>query len=214
MVPAPGFGSKDKMVKSKSGSTPHLITASISLGEVQYRCDDKCPQYKSVHICSHTVAAAEANGDLANFLLWFRRNCGKRSPNPTKLANHGMPAGADRKGGKVAMRKAVRKCAPTENRVPLNTTPVTPSNAFLVLALLSLQSIHHDHLQTHCIPQLLPPLSSQYTTTIFKHIVFHSSSLWWLADLQLSLHHNRILAVPELSFLGMASPLLLTMDLP
>ena len=66
IVPAPGFGPKDKMVKSKSGAAPHIV--SFADGS-HYKCDEKCPHFKSISICSHSVAAAEANGDLAAFLL-------------------------------------------------------------------------------------------------------------------------------------------------
>ena len=57
LVHAPGFGPKDMMVKSRSGSTPHLVTiiASGTTG-IQYRCDDKCLQYKSIGMCSHVIA--------------------------------------------------------------------------------------------------------------------------------------------------------------
>ena len=57
IVPAPGFGPNDKMVKSKSGTTPHLVTVAKSDKKVQYKCDDKCPQYKSVYICSHNCCS-------------------------------------------------------------------------------------------------------------------------------------------------------------
>ena len=53
------------MVKSKSGSTPHLVTVTK---DFQYKCDDRCPQHRSLSICSHTVAAAESNGELRNSL--------------------------------------------------------------------------------------------------------------------------------------------------
>ena len=45
LVPAPGFSPQDKMVKSKSGCSPHLITVNASRVGVQYKCDDKCPQF-------------------------------------------------------------------------------------------------------------------------------------------------------------------------
>ena len=64
VVPAPGFGDKDRMVKSKSGSTLHLVKVS----DCQYSCDNQCPQFKSINICSHVVAAAERNGDLVSFV--------------------------------------------------------------------------------------------------------------------------------------------------
>ena len=71
IVPAPGLGHKNRMVKSKSGSVPHLVKVSGS----QYQCDDKCPHFKSSSFCSHVVAAAESNNDLADFLKWFQSKC-------------------------------------------------------------------------------------------------------------------------------------------
>ena len=126
VVSAPGFCKGEKMVKSKSGSVPHMV--SIDHMSLQYKCDDKCMQYKSTNICSHTVAAAEVNGDLAKFLHFLRHKC---APNLMQLASHGMPAGAGRKGGKAAKKKAPRKHATTEeNRVPLTThSPTLPCSS-------------------------------------------------------------------------------------
>ena len=128
VVPAPGFGPKDKMVKSKLGSTPHLVSMVTNSDGVQYKCDEKCLHFKSINICSHSVASAEVNGDLGNFLQWFRRKRGKQLPNLTDLSTHGMPAGAGRKGGKVAKKKVSRRLVTEENRVPLNLTPKTPTD--------------------------------------------------------------------------------------
>lgn len=77
VVPAPGFGlhaGQKLRAKSKSGSTPHLVTATMSKRGVQNKCNDNCPQYKSAHICSHNIAAVEINGDLANFLQYLHRS--------------------------------------------------------------------------------------------------------------------------------------------
>ena len=57
----PGGNCKDCFVKSSSSSTPHVVTAEKS---GQYTCDDKCPNWKSLRISSHSVAAAEDNGNL------------------------------------------------------------------------------------------------------------------------------------------------------
>ena len=77
-----------------------------------------------VSVCLFIIAAAELNRDLADFLQWFQQNRGKKMPNLSELGRHGMPAGAGRKGSKVAKKKAPRKRNPTdENRVPLDTTP-------------------------------------------------------------------------------------------
>ena len=117
VVPAPGFGEKDRMVKSKSGSAPHLIKVS----DCQYQCDNQCPQFKSINICSHVVAAAERNGDLVSFVNWFCTRHSHGAPNLMKMAVHGMPPGAGHKGGKASRKRAKQKQVPSdENRVPLN----------------------------------------------------------------------------------------------
>ena len=109
------------MVKSKSGSTPHLI----SVNGFKYECDDKCPHFKSIKLCSHTVAASEVNGELKEFINWFKSKGSCDTPNLMQLGIHGMPAGAGRKAGKLAKKKQTSKrTTPTDdNRVALDTTP-------------------------------------------------------------------------------------------
>ena len=114
VVVAPGCGPKDKMVKSKSGTVPHLVTAT------KYKCDDKCPQYKSLSICSHTVAAAQFNSEVKEFMEWYRKKHGNHQPRFTQLAVHDMPAAAGRKGGKLPKKRANHSYVSTnENRIPL-----------------------------------------------------------------------------------------------
>ena len=73
-------------------------------------------------LCSHTVAAAESNGELQQFMDWYSKTRAKQPVNMTPLALEGMPAGAGRKGGRVA-RKKVRGSLvlSDENRVPHNS---------------------------------------------------------------------------------------------
>ena len=119
VVVAPGCGVKDKMVKSKSGSAPHLVKTT---GNCDYKCDGSCMQFKSLNICSHVLAAAHVNGDTDGFIQWYRKNFGNRLPNLTQIASHGMPATAGRKGGKAPRKKtAPRPVLTSENRVPLQT---------------------------------------------------------------------------------------------
>ena len=90
MVSAPGFSKGEKMVKSKSGSVPHMV--SIDHGSPQYKCDDKCLQDKSGHICSHTVAPAEVDGDLAKFLHFLRHKCAPNlMPNGSRISRRTLP---------------------------------------------------------------------------------------------------------------------------
>ena len=39
-----------------------------------YARDDKCPNWKSLGICSHSVAAAEDNGDLHTLVEWLKKS--------------------------------------------------------------------------------------------------------------------------------------------
>ena len=103
LVHAPGFGPKDMMVKSRSGSTPHLVTVTASgTTGIQYRCDDKCLQYMSNGMCSHVIAVSEYN---CEFLKWYCTNRGTKSLNLSDFGQFGMPLGAGRKGGKAPRKK-------------------------------------------------------------------------------------------------------------
>ena len=49
-----------------SSDYPHLVTTGKKKGS--YMCDVKCPNWKSQNLCSHSVAVAEINGELHQFL--------------------------------------------------------------------------------------------------------------------------------------------------
>ena len=98
------------MVASRSGQRPHLV---ISGKGGQIKCDENCLNYKTLGICSHTVAVAHVNNNLTNFLAWFEKT--KRKPNITSLSVHGMPAGRGRKGSLPSRKRVVKE--PATNRV-------------------------------------------------------------------------------------------------
>ena len=62
----------------------------------KYSCNAECPNFKSVGICSHSVAAAEDNGDLQEFIDCLRKS--NKAPNITKQVTAKMPKGCGRKG--------------------------------------------------------------------------------------------------------------------
>ena len=64
MVPAPGQCTQSKMVLSYSGKPPHMVTPTKKGG---FTCD--CPSWKSMSICSHTIAVAENLMNLYNFCI-------------------------------------------------------------------------------------------------------------------------------------------------
>lgn len=100
MCAVPGGHQKDRIVESSSSLTPHVVSAKKS---GQYSCDDKCPNWKSLRVCSHSVAAAEENGELHLFVDWLKKV--KKSPNLTQLALTTMPKGRGRKGCNPPPRK-------------------------------------------------------------------------------------------------------------
>ena len=61
IVAVPGHGTESKMVLSRRGKRPHLVTCGKN---GRYSCDSDCPNWKSLGICSHSVAVAQMNGTL------------------------------------------------------------------------------------------------------------------------------------------------------
>ena len=112
IVEAPG--GTGFLVKSNSRPRPHHVTLKKS---GQYCCDSECPNWQSLCICSHSVAAAEKEGDLEPFVEWYKRS--KKLPNLTKLITTKMPKGRGRKGGTAPPKKKA-KVTSTE-RVPFST---------------------------------------------------------------------------------------------
>ena len=103
MSPAPGQPDEARMVISSSGNRPHLV---IPCKGDRFKCDTECINFKSLGLCSHTIAVAEYNKRLPEFLMEFQKT--NKSPNFTVLALHGMPSGRGRKGS-VAPRKRKKK---------------------------------------------------------------------------------------------------------
>jgi len=92
------------MVVSHSGQWPHLVIPGKG---GQFKCDEHCLNYKSLGICSHTVAVAHVNNQLNKFLLWFQKT--KRRPNITSLSTHSMPPGRGKKGNQQSHKRAPKE---------------------------------------------------------------------------------------------------------
>ena len=82
---APGLASQAWTVISKS--RPGFHTVAPGKGECFVR-----PNYKSLGICSHTFAVAEASGMLPEFITWFQKSKNV-TPNLTKLLTLDMHQG-------------------------------------------------------------------------------------------------------------------------
>ena len=120
VLPAPGCDSSSRMVKSTSGSWSHLVVRKKS---GQYCCDSTCPNWLSLGICAHSVAAAEDNHDLPSFVTWFAK--AKKIPNLTYLTTSQMPAGRGRKGSVPPRKK--RKTVPKDSRKSFSDIISLPS---------------------------------------------------------------------------------------
>ena len=80
------------MVLSYSGKIPHMVSYNKT-GD--FTCDNNCPNWKGLGICSHSVAVAEVNGQLQEFLSSKKR---RKPPNLTKMVSTSAPRGRGRKG--------------------------------------------------------------------------------------------------------------------
>ena len=104
----------------------------------RFICDSECCHFKSIGICSHTVAVAELNGKLLEFVAFYKKT--KRVPNLTSMATSGMPKGKGRKGSEPP-RKRKRK-ETVESRVSLQIPE--PSSNFQVASPLGSLQCSHD----------------------------------------------------------------------
>lgn len=102
IVQAPGDESA-WCIKSYSNKRPHYVRKSKCGG---FLCDEQCLSFKSMKLCSHTVALAVKMDCTSKFVKWFQTM--KRKPNFTALAESGKPATA---GKKTARRGVSKKCA-------------------------------------------------------------------------------------------------------
>ena len=127
---APGCQPSSCMVASRSNTRPHLVSLSK---DGRYECDDTCPSFLQHCICSHSIAAAEDNGHLKEFVdgyAKFAKACKgqkKVSPNYIGLSMTNLPKHtAGRKGNKPPAKKTIarRKTVPYKQRTSL----LTPTN--------------------------------------------------------------------------------------
>ena len=92
-------------VKSYSNKRPHYVRMAKCGGFI---CDEQCLSYKSMKICSHTVALCIKLNCVDKFVKWYRTM--KCKPNLTALVDTGKASGA----GKKSARRGVSKKSSSE----------------------------------------------------------------------------------------------------
>ena len=91
IVKAPG-SENGWMIKSYSNKQPHYVRLSNSGG---ISCDDLCLSYKSLKICSHTLALAVKEIFISKLLKWYHTQ--KVAPNYTALSESGKSKATGKK---------------------------------------------------------------------------------------------------------------------
>ena len=151
IVTAPGCSPLSRMVESKTGKRPHLVSPCKAH---KFSCDSDCPNFKSFGICSHIVAVAEVNQML---LDCFKKQ--KKIPNMSALAKAGMPTGRGRKGGEPPRKR--NKCTPPETRVPFNPTTCSSANPPISTA--------YSHAATIAINPTTCSSANPHISTAYSH---------------------------------------------
>ena len=103
MVRSPG-SSTDWIIRSSTGKQPHFVKPTSKGG---LACDSSCLAYKSMRICSHTVAVAVKADSVQQLVGWHRKS--KFTANLTCVAEEGKPSGVGKKAHRKASSKAATK---------------------------------------------------------------------------------------------------------
>lgn len=101
------------MVRSKSNPfRPHLV--QIVKG-AKIVCDETCPMWTSLKLCSHCVAVAHTVGCVSEFVEWYVANAMK--VNITKLTTKNVPRSVGKKSSHSRYSQRKGK-TPITARVP------------------------------------------------------------------------------------------------
>lgn len=157
ITPAPGDNEKSCMVLSYSSSMPHLVQHK---GKGHFVCDSACLQWKSSAICSHTLACAEAVGNLSEFLIWF--NASSSAPNITSVAMDGLSSGRGKKKGQQK-RKRGKQLPPVQATYAKN--PATPSTTLPSQSVSVAMSLPCGASLSTCTPSQSLPVAAQFSST-------------------------------------------------
>lgn len=146
-----------RMVKSKSTtSRPHLVQVFKGAKIV---CDESCPMWKSLKLCSHCVAVAHSVGCASGFIEWYAANAKKT--NITKLTTQNVPRSVGKKSSHAHSSRSKGKTPVTACVAPAFTDQ-PPYNKSIS------SSIYNQ--ETEAIPRPPIPLSQLVIT---PHLIDH-----------------------------------------
>ena len=203
---APGCSPHSRMVKSRSGSRPHLVKQDKG----SFVCDDMCGHWKGLGICSHSVVVAELNGCLLDFVTTFQRK--KKVPNFTELALSSVPKGRGRKGAKPPRKRS--KPQPIEERVPLTVAPSGSSVSHSEVQVLSSAPLPPTVVQNVCVGHHMsqgissPTLTSQGISSPILTSQCISSPILTSQGISSPILTSQGISSPILTSQGISSPIL------
>lgn len=106
-----------------------------------FRCDRRCEHWVGIKICSHTVATAESNGKLNEFLEFYRTQNIKI--NLSSVSCTDMPQNPGKKSGTAGSRKRKSR-PPVEERVQrYYGEPLPNVNPFFIKPMNNLIRLCH-----------------------------------------------------------------------
>ena len=128
-------------------------------------CDNNC-ENRSTKICEHTLAVAQLNGTLQEFITWYKRS--KRGPNITNMAAAGGPKSAERKPSK--RKRSNAKTQPVLQQIDLlqhNSDELPPEGSGNSEAMgsqfnISAPSVPLQSSSQYSVPSVPLQSSSQY----------------------------------------------------
>lgn len=131
MSPAPGCAPSSRIVAShRFKDRPHLVTKGKANGE--YRCEKSCPHWNGMKICSHTIATAESNGELKNFLAWHKCKRSNKPINLSAVVHTDMPLNPGRKGGVPVTSRRTAPKLPVQARMKRTYSTSSTSSTSVV----------------------------------------------------------------------------------
>ena len=138
IVSAPGCDPAARLVTSP---TAHLVVPT----KAGYKCDSDCANFKALGICSHTVVVAHLNDHAAITVCQISQ--GKKKPNMTNLALHGMPTGTRKKGSRPPRKRAKHQVY----FLPLSPTflQTRSQQVHILHKYFHAHTIHRLHLVSH-----------------------------------------------------------------
>ena len=77
LVTAPGENENPPryVANESSPASPYVVSRKRSKRNgLSYECSGTCVRFASYHMCSHTLAVAEVDEKLADFIIWYKEN--------------------------------------------------------------------------------------------------------------------------------------------